>query len=254
MRQKLLFLNTMLFFLLLIFSPSLVFGQNRIGVGVATGKMEIDENLLLGKRYNLPPLVVLNTGEVSSYYEVVVEYKADHPNMKPPKNWFKFTPEKFFLEPGGQEAVQIRLTMPISGAKPGDYYALMVAQTTDAPVEVEETDTEVETDDVEEEPKNPSAGATVGVAAGSSLYFTVEPANFLQGLYYRLLDLYNEHYPCSAIGLILLVLILIWMYIKRNFEIEKKDKNKKGKSKSKKKTKEKRIDEKKSLIGKSIRF
>ncbi len=238
MRKTLLVVSIVsIVFLWVISTPA--FGQNRVGVGVGTGKMEVDEELLPGKRYSLPPLVVFNTGDVSSFYEVVVEYSERESGLRPDKNWFTFTPQTFFLEPGGQQTVSIRLTMPLRGTQPEDYFALIVAQPVDEVSDDQEVDGSTEDDDGANE-STPRTGATVGVAAGSRLYFTVAPANFLQALYYRLLDFYNENKPCCLILIIIIVLLILRGIFKKYFKIERKEKVEKRKVTSRRKKVESR--------------
>ncbi len=52
--------------LIFLFPTGVVFA--RIGVGVGTGKITIDENLKPGIIYKLPPLTVVNTGDEASDY------------------------------------------------------------------------------------------------------------------------------------------------------------------------------------------
>ncbi len=223
MRKTLLVVNIVFLISLWLMSTP-TFGQDRVGVGVGTGKMEVDEELLPGRGYNLPPLVVFNTGDVSSFYEIVVEYSDRETGLRPDKDWFTFTPQTFFLEPGGQQTVSIRLTMPLRGTQPEDYFALIVAQPTDEVSDEQQTDDDTEDESAEDE-GSPRAGATVGVAAGSRLYFTVAPANFFQALYYRLSDIYDENKPACSILIVIVILLILRSIFKRYFKIERKGKN-----------------------------
>ena len=53
-----------------------------IGVGVNLGKIEIDEPLKPGGIYNLPIVVVINTGVVGGDYELEITYHQDQPQFR----------------------------------------------------------------------------------------------------------------------------------------------------------------------------
>lgn len=169
----------------------------KIGVGVGSGKIQVDQPLKSGLIYTLPALTVINTGDEVSEYTVGVQYRDKQAELLPAKDWFEFEPKNFSLEPGKSQAVVVKLTLPVSGAEPGDYFAFLQG----APVA-----TELAAD-----------GATsVGIAAASKLYFTVEPANFFLGLYYRALSLYKEYAPWSVV-VVTVVLAAIFVTIVRRF-------------------------------------
>jgi hypothetical protein len=177
----------------------------KLGVGVATGKIEFDKPLKPGGLYTLPSLTVINTGDEAAEYGVSVEYKGDQPRMSPPKEWFIFTPSEFHLEAGQSQVVQIQANLPIKTV-PGDYFAYLQGfpvRKSDSP-----------------------GGATIGIAAASKLYFTVAPANIFQGIYYRLLFLITTNTPWSyvilaVIGMAILV-VLFRRYFSFNIGIKKK--------------------------------
>ena len=169
----------------------------RIGVGVATGKIQLNENLKPGIVYDLPPLTVLNTGDEPSFYEVTIQYYEVQDQLKPAEGWFTFSPQSFRLEPGAGQAVDITITVPVK-AEPGDYFAFLEGR----PKKVE------------------SANTQVSVAAAAKLYFTVEPANFFQGLYYRLASFISRTTPWSYVVLSVIVLAIIFIVIKRNFTLQ----------------------------------
>lgn len=174
--------------------PALTFAK--IGVGVGTGKIQVDQLLTAGLIYTLPPLTVLNTGDEPGEYGVGIQYRENQPEMRPDKEWFSFEPSNFYLEPGQVQAVQIKLKLPVKGAKPGDYFAFLQG----FPV------------------KKTTVGATsVGVAAAAKLYFTVEPANFFMGIYYRAVSLYQLYYPWSLIASIIFILAILIISFLRFF-------------------------------------
>jgi len=96
----------------------------RLGVGVATGKIVVDDKLKPGMIYNLPTLTVLNTGDEEAEYEVGISYHEDQSELRPKKEWFEFSPQKFFLKPGEGQKIEVKLNLPIK-AEPGDYFAYL---------------------------------------------------------------------------------------------------------------------------------
>ena len=169
----------------------------KIGVGVGTGKIVMDQTLKPGLIYTLPTLVVLNTGDEPSDYEVSITYRENQPELKPSKEWFSFKPSKFYLEPGKNQAIQIKLSLPVNGAKPGNYFAFLESH----PVKKTVND----------------GGTSVGVAAAAKLYFTVEPANFFVGVYYRLTSIFTLYAPWSYVVLAVLVAALLVTLSRRYF-------------------------------------
>ena len=162
----------------------------RIGVGVGTGKIQVDQPMKAGLIYTLPPLTIVNTGDEPSNYTVDVQYRETQPEMKPDKSWFTFEPVDFYLEPGQTQVVQMKLNLPITGAQPGDYFCFLQG----APVQ---------TADVQ--------GTSIGVAAAAKLYFTVAPGNVFVGLYFRSISLLKIYAPWSyvVVGVVLAALLLI---------------------------------------------
>jgi hypothetical protein len=185
-----------LFAVLFLFVPIIVFG--RIGVGVGIGKIQVDKPLKPGMIYNLPSLPVLNTGDEPADYEVSIEYHEGVPQIRPAREWFHFEPQSFHLESGGVQTVKITLTLPTK-TQPGDYFAYL-----------------------EGHPVNKSeAGQTsIGVAAAAKLYFTVAPANIFQGIYYRILSLAKRYYPYDAIFLAIIVGAVLINIFRKKFKIQ----------------------------------
>jgi len=182
-----------------------------LGVGVGTGKIEMDKPLKPGGLYTLPSLTVINTGDEPSDYGVSVEYKGDQPKMSPPKEWFIFTPDTFHLEPGQSQVVQVQVNIPIKTV-PGDYFAYLQG----APKRV----------------SNSAGGATIGIGAAAKLLFTIKPANIFQGLYYRTFFLITTNTPWSYVVLAIIVMAILVALFKKFFSFNVGIKRKDGAEKS----------------------
>lgn len=176
---------------------SSIFGK--IGVGVGTGKIEVDEPLKPGSIYTLPPLTVFNTGDESSEFGVAIEYRENIPELSPGKEWFNFEPSQFYLEAGQSRQVQIKLLLPVSGVKPGDYFAYLQAH----PIR-----------------RTEAGQATIGVAAATKLYFTIVPANVFQGIYYRFISLYSRYHPWNTIVLAIILATIVLRFLGKRFKIQ----------------------------------
>jgi hypothetical protein len=184
---------------LVFFLPVLVLA--RIGVGVGTGKIVVDQPLKPGLIYTLPSLMVLNTGDEPGEYGVSIEYhegQETNPEMglKPAKEWLSFEPKKFHLEPGQAQQVQIKLSLPVKGVKPGQYFAYLEGH----PVK-----------------KDVVGQTTIGVAAAAKLYFRVAPANFFAGIYYRITSLFALYSPWSYVVLAIVVAAILIALFRRFF-------------------------------------
>lgn len=147
----------------------------KIGVGVGLGKIQIDEQLSPGGIYKLPTLPVLNTGDEDGDYEVEVTYLSDQPELRPPAEWFTFTPQKFPLSAGGSQNVEVSLTLPVD-VRPGNYFAFLEAH-----------------------PKAKGEGVTIGIAAATKLNFTVKPAGVLGAAIERVRSLLENNAPASYV-------------------------------------------------------
>ena len=166
----------------------------KIGVGVGTGKIVVDQPMKPGLIYTLPPLVVLNTGDEASDYGVTIQHRENQEQMKPAKEWFSFEPSSFYLNPGESKVVQIKLTLPIKGARPGDYFAFLQAY-----------------------PKQKAgvSGTSVNIAAAAKLYFTIVPSNFFAGIYYRIVSLLTLYSPWGYIVLVVIGATLLLGILRR---------------------------------------
>lgn len=172
-----------------------LFSLATIGVGVLTGKIVVDQELNPGVIYNLPDLVVVNSGDEASDYSVTIQHRENQPELKPGKDWFSFEPKQFHLEPGKTQVVNIRLTLPVTGAKPGDYFALVQAYPVKSAVE--------------------TAGATISVAAAAKLYFTVSSGNIFIASYYRVVSFFETYSPWSFIVTGILAFIVLVLVLRR---------------------------------------
>lgn len=191
-----------LFFALFFLAPAMVFG--RIGVGVGTGKIVVDQPLKPGLIYTLPSLSILNTGDEPGEYEASIQYHEGQETkqgmgLKPAQEWFEFEPSKFHLEPGQVQQVQIKLSLPVKEVKPGTYFAYLEGH----PIK-----------------KSVAGQTSVGVAAAAKLYFTVAPANIFQGIYYRFISLYTRYHPLDTIAFAIFFIILAGMFLRKRFNIQ----------------------------------
>ncbi len=174
------------------------------GVGVTVGSIQIDQKLSSGGSYNLPSIGVINTGHDASDYSVRISTRADQEELRPSEDWFSFSPEEFFLEPGGTQTVSIRVKIPIT-ARSGDYFALVMA----SPARAED------------------AGVVIGIAAATKLNFTVQSSNRIIGtarwIYTRLSD--SSPYSWIIIGLIIVLPLGYWFRkrLRFNISLEKRD-------------------------------
>ncbi len=170
----------------------------RVGVGIGTGRIVVDEILKPGMVYQLPPLSVVNTGDEPAPYSVGVSFHQDQTQKMPAEEWFVFSPHDFQLDPGGSQTVEVTLRLPLA-TEPGEYFAYLQAFPN----------------------LQSEGGATlIGIAAAAKLEFTVEPANMLAGIYYRLLFFWRQYQPWTAIALAGLAFMLFAAIFRRLFSFE----------------------------------
>ena len=91
------------------------------------------------------------------------------------------------------------MTLPITDVSPGDYFAFITAQ----PV------TEVE-----------EGVTSVGVAAGTKLYFTIKAANVLQAIYFKIAGIFLSYHPWSTIALSLVVIAVLVRILRKRFRFQ----------------------------------
>ena len=191
------------YFICLIFLFAALFSFSntalaKIGVGVNTGKIQVDEELKAGMIHKLPPITVINTGDEPAEYEASVTYHQDQPELRPQQNWFIFTPQKFYLEPGKGQLVEIKINLPLR-IEPGNYFAYLEGH----PIATVKKGT-----------------TTLGVAAAAKLYFTVVSANIFYGIYYRIVSFFKVYapWPQRVVAAILIVGLLV--LFKKFFNIQ----------------------------------
>ncbi|MBU2025346.1 MAG: hypothetical protein ABIC19_01645 [Patescibacteria group bacterium] len=171
----------------------------RIGVGIGTGKIEVNENLKPGGIYTLPPITVLNTGDEASEYGLSIEYHQDQPQLSPSREWFVFSPSSFNLEPGESKIVEIKLNLPVK-IEPGNYFAYLEAH----PVKKSRN----------------TGGAMVGIASAAKLYFSVSPANIWQGIYYKAVSFWKVYAPWPSVASIAIAILLLIFIFRKFFSFQ----------------------------------
>lgn len=183
------------------FLPLGVFAS--VGVGVNLGKINIEEPLKPGGIYSFPVIGVINTGDQAGDYELAITYHQDQPEIRPEEAWFDFSPASFSLSPGESQNVAIKLSLPVK-MKPGDYFAYIEAH----PVVVS------------------GPGTTIGVAAATKTYFTVEPANLWQAVVHRVSSFFVLNAPWTYVvsGVVLgaIIIVLFRRFFSFNIGISKK--------------------------------
>lgn len=172
--------------------------QAAIGVGVGSGKIQVDDELKPGSVYELPPISVTNTGDETSEYEMAITYHEQQAELEPKEDWFVFTPKKFRLAPKEVQVVKITLNLPVQ-TFPGEYFGYLESH----PLSVSDN------------------GLTkVGVAAAAKLYFTVVPANYFTGVYYKFITTWQHFQPWSDRLLIVLVVLITAVVFQHFFKIQ----------------------------------
>ena len=122
---------------LLCFGLMVIPASASIGIGLGCG-FKFDLSSVQKKQtYHVGQMCILDTGTEAGWFHMDAGYLYQQPELKVPKEWVKFTPETFWLEPctrveGGyicpfdiaQKVVQIDLIVP-SRARFGDYFAYL---------------------------------------------------------------------------------------------------------------------------------
>lgn len=165
------------------------------GVGVSSGNIIVHDKLAPGRRYNLPSISVINTGDEPGTYEVILSYLEGQKERRIPEEWVQFDPQSFFLEAGQSQPIGITVTIPLR-ARPADYFAF-----------------------IEAHPVIEATGTTVGVAAATRLFFTVRPANLASAVINRVRSFFETYSPEGYIGLGALGGILILFAARRFIRI-----------------------------------
>lgn len=97
-----------------------------LGVGVGTPTISFHDPLKSGETYQLPPFVVINTGDQKATYRVNVMYHEGQPQKRPAASWFSFSPKSVEIEPGTSAEIALTLKIPYE-AEVGDYFAYIEA-------------------------------------------------------------------------------------------------------------------------------
>ena len=178
----------------------------KIGVGVGLGKIEIDEPLKSGGIYSFPNLPVLNTGDELTEYAMEVTFFEDQPELKPEADWFSFSPNTFTLEGGESQIVEVKITIPANIIS-GDYFAFLEAH-----------------------PIQSAEGVTIGIAAATKTYFTIQAGTILGAFTERVKTFFTTYTPASIVVLSVIVLAIIVITFRRNFSFKFKLERKKNKT------------------------
>lgn len=182
--------------ILLFLFPTLIFAK--VGVGVGSGKIQVEKPLQPGMIHQLPPLTVFNTGDEPGLYSAGVEYHENQKQRRPPQDWFTFKPKEFELDPKESQIVKITLTLPLK-AKPGEYFAYLEG----FPIQ-----------------KTTSGQTNIGVAAAAKLYFSIAPANVFIGIYYRLLTFWKNNLPWTNIAAIVTIFSILVVVFRQHFDLQ----------------------------------
>lgn len=172
----------------------------RVGVGVGTGKITVDEPLMPGGTYKISSMSVMNTGDEASNYSVDVTYLYEQAELRPPEEWVAFNPKTFHLEPNEGKIVELKLNIPMD-APPGNYFCFLEAH-----------------------PIAEGEGFRIGVAAATKLYFSVKPANIVSALVHKVSSFMAATAPASYIVIITALIIAAVMLLRRYLSIEVKRK------------------------------
>lgn len=183
---------------LVAFSNTGTASAGRIGVGVGTGRINLTQSLKPGLTYKLPSIAVFNNGSVESDYAMSMQFNRTQSQLQPRADWVRFSPQHFNLKPGKSRLVTVSLRTS-SSAHPGSYFAYIEAK----PLK-----------------KDVTGEAAINIAAATKLSFKVAPANFLQKLYYWLVDFWNKHKPLIVVVLILAVGAAVITLSNRYLKIE----------------------------------
>lgn len=170
----------------------------RIGVGVGTGKVTIEEPMKAGGIYDIPSVIVFNTGDEPSGYFMDLLYDGSWTGLVPDKSWFTYEPKEIQLDPGKGGEMKIKMKFPLR-VEPGEYFAFLAAHPA---------------------AKAQGGGTQIGVAAAAKLSFTVEPASWFQGVLFRLMNLVRIYKTWIYIFLGTVVVIVTILAIRKFVHIE----------------------------------
>jgi hypothetical protein len=188
--------HILIFILVFLLFPSIALAT--IGVGVGTGKIQVEDKLKPGTLYVLPQLTVINTGDEPSEYEAGVSYHEKQPQLMPSQTWFIFSPRTFHLNPNEVQVVSITLNLPVK-VKPGDYFAYIEGH----PIK-----------------QAYDGNTSIGVAAAAKLYFTVVPGSIWEGFYYKIISFFALYSPWPQRVLLGISVVIIIIILSKFFHIQ----------------------------------
>jgi hypothetical protein len=174
----------------LLVSAAPVFAGKAVSIDVGT--IAVRERLVPGGEYRLPTFGVRNPGTEPTAYVIAVSYVDGQEALRPPAEWFTFSPDSFSLEVGASRPVEARLTIP-GDAEPGDYQALIGPQIV-----------------------SDGTGASVGAGAAARLSFSVDPSSALDAFLRQLFRFLAEN-PWVLVLAGLLLLIVVFWFLRRRF-------------------------------------
>jgi len=165
------------------------------GVSINLGRVDVDERLSPGGRYRLPTLVVTNTGDETSAFEVTTSYQAGVNASRPPESWFEIDPPRFSLEPGGEQAVSLHIGLPAT-ARP-EHYAVLI----EAHIVASTTETRV------------------SAAAATRISFTVKPASLWSAWLLRAQRAFRDTMPWSYVMPAITMSVVTLYFVRRHVSI-----------------------------------
>jgi hypothetical protein len=174
----------------LLVSAAPVFGGKAVSIDVGT--ISVRERLVPGGEYRLPTFGVRNPGTEPTAYVIAVSYVDGQEALRPPAEWFTFSPDSFSLEVGASRPVEARLTIP-GDAEPGEYQALIGPQIV-----------------------SDGTGASVGAGAAARLSFSVDPSSALDAFLRQLFRFLAENPWVLVLSGLLLLIVVLW-FLRRRF-------------------------------------
>jgi hypothetical protein len=164
-------------------------------VSIDVGSIAVREQLVPGGEYKLPTFGVRNPGTEETSYILTVSYVDGQEALRPPVEWFSFSPETLTLGVGESRPIETTLDIP-TDAEPGDYAALIgpqIAATRDG------------------------SGAQVGAGAAARLTFTVQPSSALDAFLRQLWRFLAEN-PWVWIAAVIVLAVLVLWFLRRRFQ------------------------------------
>ena len=160
------------------------------GVGIS-GSITINDELSPGRRYSLPSITVINTGDEPGEYQLQLTFREGQEELRVREEWVIFEPQAFHLEAAERMPVGISLRIP-NGARPGEYFAFIEAQSI---------------------PEGP--GTQVGIAAASRLRFVVKPSTLIEGYFNNVRTFFEDFAIWAWTGVGIFVAAIIVYSFKR---------------------------------------